>query len=72
MFKSPDPAAGGNVLYVFIIDPAVKGADYSVSNILAEAFPAAEVNEMYKRVRWRLRAGHRTSSTCTLVRDLGK
>jgi pyruvate/2-oxoglutarate dehydrogenase complex dihydrolipoamide acyltransferase (E2) component len=26
VFKSPDPAAGGNALYVFIIDPAVKGA----------------------------------------------
>ena len=39
VFKSPDPAAGGNVLYVFMIDPAVKGADYTVSTILAEAFP---------------------------------
>ena len=25
VFKSPDPAAGGNVLYVFMIDPAIKG-----------------------------------------------
>src|SRR6476659_5839725 len=33
VFKSPDPAAGGNVLYVFVIDPAVKGADYTVSTI---------------------------------------
>ena len=39
VFKSPDPAAGGNALYVFVIDPAIKGADYTVSNILAEAFP---------------------------------
>src|SRR5262249_23330013 len=38
VFKSPDPAAGGNALSVFIIAPAVKGADYTVSNILAEAF----------------------------------
>ena len=48
VFKSPDPAAGGNVLYVFIIDPAVKGADYQVSNIIAEAFPA-EANEILKK-----------------------
>ena len=48
VFKSPDPA-GGNVLYVFIIDPAVKGADYSVSNILAEAFPPAEANDISTR-----------------------
>ena len=39
VFKAAEPGAGGSVLYVFIIDPAVKGADYSVSNILAEAFP---------------------------------
>src|SRR3982750_16696 len=36
VFKSPDPAAGGNILYVFLINPSVKGADYTVSNILAE------------------------------------
>src|SRR5262249_54561616 len=41
VFKSPDPAAGGNALYVFVVDPAVKGADYTVSNLLAEGFPAA-------------------------------
>jgi len=49
VFKSPDPAAGGNVLYVFIIDPAVKGADYTVSTILAESFPPEQVNELYKQ-----------------------
>src|SRR5690349_20674759 len=27
IFKSPDPAQGGNVLYIFIIDPVLKGAD---------------------------------------------
>ena len=48
VFKSPDPAAGGNVLYVFMIDPAVKGADYTVSTILAEAFPT-EVQALYKQ-----------------------
>lgn len=48
VFKSPDPAAGGNVLYVFVIDPAVKGADYTVSTILAEAFPQ-EVQTLYKQ-----------------------
>ena len=48
VFKSPDPA-GENVLYVFILDPAVKDADYTISNILAESFPPAEVNELYKK-----------------------
>jgi hypothetical protein len=48
VYKSPDQA-GGNVLYVFVIDPAVKDADYTISNILAESFPPAEVNELYKK-----------------------
>jgi hypothetical protein len=48
IFKSPEPAAGGNVLYVFVIDPSVKDADYTVSTILAEAFPS-EVNTIFKQ-----------------------
>ena len=47
VFKSADPA-GANVLYVFVIDPAVKGADYQVSNIIAEAFPT-EANDLLKK-----------------------
>src|SRR5256885_15579985 len=47
VFKSAAPA-GANVLYVFIIDPSVKGADYQVSNIIAEAFPT-EANELLKK-----------------------
>ncbi len=47
VFKSADPA-GANVLYVFVIDPAVKGADYQVSNIIQEAFPT-EANELLKK-----------------------
>src|SRR6267378_761666 len=48
VFKAAEPGAGGSVLYVFIVDPSVKGADYSVANILAEALPADQVNEIYK------------------------
>ena len=48
VFKSPEPGPNGNVLYIFVIDPAVKGADYTVSKILAEAFPT-EVQDLYKK-----------------------
>jgi hypothetical protein len=47
VFKSADPAAGGNVLYVMVIDPALKDADYNVINILNEVFPT-EVQALYK------------------------
>ena len=48
ILKAAEPGAGGSVLYVFIIDPAVKDADYTVSTILAEGFPA-EVNTIFKQ-----------------------
>jgi hypothetical protein len=70
VFKSPE-AAGGNVLYVFIIDPSVKGADYSVANILAEAFPPAEVNELYKQYAGAYATGQNIVNL-VLVADLGK
>jgi hypothetical protein len=69
VFKSPDPAAGGNLLYVFIIDPSVKGADYTVSNILAEAFPPAEVNDLYKKYADSYATGQNFVNL-TLVADL--
>lgn len=48
VFKAAEPGANGTVLYVFDIDPAVKGADYTVSSILAEAFPS-EVQTLYQQ-----------------------
>jgi len=69
VFKSPDPAAGGNLLYVFVIDPAVKNADYTVSNILAEAFPPAEVNDLYKKYAEAYATGQNFVNL-TLVADL--
>jgi hypothetical protein len=35
------------VLYVFVMDPAVKGADYGVAKILAEAYPD-EIMDLYR------------------------
>jgi pyruvate/2-oxoglutarate dehydrogenase complex dihydrolipoamide acyltransferase (E2) component len=70
VFKSPDPAAGGNVLYVFMIDPSVKGADYTVSTILAEAFPQ-EVQALYKQYAEAYASGQNFVNL-SLVADLGK
>ncbi len=70
VFKSPDPAAGGNILYVFLIDPSVKGADYTVSTILAEAFPQ-EVQTLYKQYAEAYASGQNFVNL-TLVSDLGK
>ena len=68
VFKSPDPA-GQNVLYVFAIDPAVKGADYTVTNILNEAFPT-EVQALYKQYVDSL--ANRNIINLALLSELGK
>jgi len=71
IFKSPDPAAGGNVLYLFIIDPSVKGADYQISNIIAEAFSGAEANEILTKYAAAYATGMNIVNLA-LVQELGK
>jgi hypothetical protein len=70
VFKSPEAAQGGNVLYVFVIDPSVKDADYTVSTILAEAFPQ-EVQTLYKQYADSYASGQNFVNLA-LVSDLGK
>jgi len=48
VFKAVEPGANNTLLYVFWISPAVKGADYTISKILYEAFPD-EVQGLYKK-----------------------
>ncbi len=47
VYRAEEPGLNGSTLYVSMIDPAVEDADYSVSRILNEAFPA-EVQELYE------------------------
>ena len=39
VLKASEPGPNGTVLYVFLFDPAVPGADYGLGRILADAFP---------------------------------
>ena len=48
VFRALEPGPNGSVLYVFEINPAVSGADYTVSTILNEAFPD-QVQDLYKK-----------------------
>lgn len=69
VFRANETGANGSVLYVFTIDPAVKGADYTVSTILAEAFPT-EVQALYKSYADAY-AGGQNYVNLRLVRALG-
>ncbi len=48
VFRASEPATNGDVVYVFVMDPAIKGADYAVSTIFAEAFPE-EAESLYRQ-----------------------
>jgi hypothetical protein len=83
--KSPDPkrkqqAAGwkvfkaiepfqGNVLYLFILDPAVKDADYTVSKILSEVLPN-EVQDLWKKYADSYAAGQ-SLTNLQLIANMG-
>jgi hypothetical protein len=47
-FKAAEAGPNGVVIYVFIMDPVAKGAEYSVGNILVEVLGATEGQALYK------------------------
>ena len=71
VYKSPEPAAGGAAVYVYIVDPAVKDADYSVATILAEAFSPDELTSLYKQYSEAYASGQNIVNL-NLIQNLGK
>lgn len=69
IYRSTDPGPGGNVLYVAVINPVQKGADYTVAKILYEVFPT-EVQTIFPTYRDSFAAGL-NKVTLQLVQDLG-
>jgi hypothetical protein len=47
MYKATEPGPNMTVLYVFVIDPAVPGADYGLGRILSDAYPD-RIQEIWK------------------------
>ena len=48
VFKGLEAGPGGNVVYVWILDPPVKDADYTITEILREAFPS-EAQDLWSK-----------------------
>jgi hypothetical protein len=49
VLRASETGPNGAVLYVFLFDPAVQGADYALGRILAEAFPdQTKLQEIWK------------------------
>lgn len=71
IYKAAEGGPGGAVIYVSTMEPAVKGADYSVALILSEAFPT-EVQALYKTYSDCFGQPAQNILNLTLVNDLGK
>ena len=72
IFKNVDPMQPGqNALYIMVIEPPVKDADYTVSTILAEGFTPADVNKLYETYAGSIAQGLNFLNL-GLVSDLGK
>ena len=69
IYKSTEPGPGGNVLYVAVINPVLKGADYTVAKILYEVFPT-EVQTIFPAYRDSFAAGL-SRTNLSLVQDFG-
>ena len=71
LYKAAEGGPGGAVIYLSTMEPAVKGADYSVALILSEAFPT-EVQALYKTYSECFGQPAQNILNLTLVNDLGK
>ena len=47
VFKVTEPGPNNSVMYVFVIDPAIPGAEYGLGRILADAYPD-QIQEIWK------------------------
>jgi hypothetical protein len=45
VFRAKEPGPAGSVLYMFLLDPVVKLADYDVVKAVTEELPAEEANQ---------------------------
>src|SRR5262245_4819068 len=50
LYKAAEPGPNGTILYINFLSPALKGADYTISKILAETFPQ-EVQQLFPLYR---------------------
>jgi hypothetical protein len=55
-YKATEPGPNGTVLYVFMFDPTVPGADYALGPILSDAFPT-QVEQIWKLYQGALAGG---------------
>ncbi len=71
LFKAAEPGAAGAIMYVSVIHPAVKDADYYIPLIINDAFPT-EGQALYKQYLDVSANPSANKLTLTLLQDLSK
>ncbi len=71
VYKSADAGPGGAAVYIYIVDPVIKGADYGVTTILSEAFMDDEQAALLKQYVDSYATGQNFVNL-SLVAELGK
>ena len=70
-FKAAEGGPNGSVIYVAVMQPVVKGADYSVTTVLSEAFPT-EIQALYKTYSESFGSPSQNILNVTLTADVSK
>ena len=68
MFRAVEPGANGTVLYVWLVNPVVSGANYAVAQVLADEMPA-EVQGLYEAYVASLEGGGQQPINMNLVME---
>ena len=71
VYKSAEAGPGGAAVYIYIVDPVIKGADYGVTTILSEAFADDEQAALLKQYVDSYATGQNFVNL-SLVAELGK
>lgn len=50
VYKAAEPDPRGSIIYLYIVDPVAAGEDYTVTRIIAEAFPT-EAQAIYETIK---------------------
>ncbi len=71
VYRVAEPGPNGSVIYFMVIDPSARGADYTISTILAEGYPGGEGQQLYTAFSGAF-AGGITAMNLRLINDFSR
>ena len=68
IFRAAEPGQNNTVLYLWVVDPVVSGANYAVANVLNDEMPA-EVQGLYEALVASMEGGGQQTINMNLVME---